>query len=134
VGSPFHHDCRSTSKDMVVTYKVSYLNSKIQTNFHAFGMYLLVLIHFSHFALTGYYFISTAVRCFYGAYCISSSCRTTAVALSSLLPHEQRTIQLRLLPCVLVELSSTYPFTTLHHVIHTVCFLLVSTSITRGPC
>jgi len=33
-------------------------------NSHAYGMYLLVLIYFSHVALRGYYFISKAARWF----------------------------------------------------------------------
>ena len=73
---------------------------------------------------------------FFVAYCtrISSSCRTTAVTIPSLLPHEQPHNAIPAAACVAVNLSLTYLFTTLHHVIHTICFLLAFTSTTHGSC
>ena len=68
------------------------------------------------------------------AYCISSGCRATAVAVPSLLPHEQPHSAIPAAACVSVKLSLTYLCTTLHHVIHTICFLLDFTSTTHGSC
>jgi len=105
-------------------------------NSHAYEMYQLVLIHFSDLALRGYYFISKAARWFFFfcAYCTQSSCRTTAVAIPSLLPNEQQHNTNAAATCVAVKLSFTYLFTTSHHVIRAICFLLAFTSTTHGSC
>jgi len=48
--SLLHHDCRSVLNNMVVT-KCHIQTIMTETNSHGHGVYLIVLIKFSHFAL-----------------------------------------------------------------------------------
>jgi hypothetical protein len=111
---------------------------KIQINSHACGMYLLVLTHFSHFALRGYYFISKADRWFFGRvlYIIQLSHNSCgySVTITTRTPAQYNSGCCMCCCCITLSLSLTYLFTTLHHVIHTICFLLAFTSTTHGSC
>jgi hypothetical protein len=125
-----------TALEMLVTYKMLYLNSKAADEFACIWN---VPTSANTFLRLGskrllFHFKSRQVVFFFCAYCTQSSCRTTAVAIPSLLPNEQQHNTNAAATCVAVKLSFTYLFTTSHHVIRAICFLLVFTSTTHGSC